>query len=293
MEVKMNEKENRNENKLLETQKEGYVGLTLQGLKEEGLKEEKLTTIKGYKTKIEQMFGNTRVIGFVGRKDTGKTNNIISALKEFREYNKETAIYFYGLDDFTTFWVKKNISNSEEISSLGHLAGKKDSLIILDEIQKLNLTDRRYKPLLDDFIDFIYHSNNWAILCSPNLREFNSMIGGVIERWIIKSLSEDELVNGSQLKEAIGKYAGRYKRLKFVNISQNEALALNNDFERIIPFDYLPEIDTKVTNKSIFCLENCPENCPKNCPENCPKNYSKNVSENCQKIVQEIVQEIV
>jgi len=202
---------------------------------------------------LSNIFGSYRVVGLAGDKSTGKTNNLMYLIKDFRKDNNQTHIYFYGFDDICIKWLKQ-FKNVYEISSLEQLTNKKDSLIIMDEFQKLKLNDRRYTDLLNSFIDFIYHNNNWVIFSTPNLREFNSNIGGKIERWAIKSLSESNLINGSQLKTIISSYAGRYKVINDIRINKDKILILNDEYEQVIECPYIPEIDRKKENVNIFNL---------------------------------------
>ena len=200
---------------------------------------------------MKDIFGENKIIGLAGSKNSGKTNNLMQALKQFRETNKESPIYVYGLDNHTLIWVK-TLGNVFEISSLKQLSNKKNALFVLDEFQRLHLNDRRYKDVLDDFIDFIYHKNNWVIFTSPNLREFNSVIGGKIEGWCIKSLRVDSLINGSQLKEVALSYSGRFKSLGRITLGKNEMLVINDEFEKVLEFDYIDSIDKKKENINIF-----------------------------------------
>lgn len=209
---------------------------------------------------IIRLFGDKRVVGLAGDKSTGKTNNLMALLREFRESNKNTPIYVYGLNENTLNWVKK-LGGVFEVSSIEQLTDKKDSLIVVDEYQRLHLNDRRYKELLDAFIDFIYHNNNWVIFSCPNLREFNSVIGGKIERWALKSLRLSEVVNGSQLKNAVMCYNGRYKVINDIQIDKDKILVINDNYEQILQVSYIPEIDDKRNLVNIF---NVGKNCQKN-----------------------------
>lgn len=201
--------------------------------------------------KIKEIFDDKRIVGLAGEKSSGKTNNLVALIKEFREKNKETEIYIYGVDEVTLKYLI-NLKNVFEVSSLDQLTDKKDCLIIIDEMQRLKLNDRRYKDILDKFIDFIYHSNNWVIFSSPNLREFNSIIGSKIEKWALKSLRMNDLVNGSHLKEVVLAYNGRYKIIDDIRIDKDKMLIINNDYEKLITLPYIKEVDSKIHNKSIF-----------------------------------------
>lgn len=200
--------------------------------------------------KLKEIFGDKRIVALVGEKNTGKTNNLVYLIKEYRETRKDVPIYIYGFPaDVVHYLVKYNV---REISSLKHLIQKRDCVIIIDEMERLNLSDRRYKEQLDKFVDFIYHSNAYVILCSPNIREFNSVIGGVIERYLLKTVRLDSCVNGSQLKQVIDDYKGKYKSLDAIEVPKNEMLLINNDQEIIIECGYVKEADTKEMNKNLF-----------------------------------------
>lgn len=201
--------------------------------------------------KLEIVFGESRIVGLAGEKNSGKTNNLMALLKDFREKNKKTPIYVYGLNNTTMEWVKK-LGNVFEVSSLDQLSSKENSLIIIDEMQRLKLNDRRYTEVLDSFIDFIYHKNNWVIFSSPNIREFNSIIGSKIERWIFKTIRFSNLVNGSHLKDAVYSYNGRYKAINDIQIPKNKILIINQDCEKELTLDYIKEIDNKEKNENIF-----------------------------------------
>lgn len=200
---------------------------------------------------IKEIFGDKRIVGLAGEKSSGKTNNLMYLLKEFRQEKKDVKIYVYGLDEITFNYIRK-LGNVFEISSLSQLTNKSDCLIILDEFQKLNLGNRRYTDLLNKFIDFIYHSNNWVIFTSPNIREFNSIIGSKIERWALKTLRLRDIINGSHLKEAVLNYNGKFKYIDDLQIPKNQILILNDDFDKTIECEYIKEIDNKVNKRNIF-----------------------------------------
>lgn len=220
---------------------------------------------------LKSIFGKKRIVALAGDKDCGKSNNLIALIEDFRKINKNTPIYVYGLDSETLKYLER-FDNIFEITELSQLTGKNKSLFIIDEFQKLHLGDRRYKDLLDSFVDLIYHkeNNNRVLFCSPNLREFNSVIGGKIEKWIVKSISFDCLVNGSQLKQAVTNYSGRYKQLNDLIIPKDTILILGEDTTRSIQLPYIEEADGKADIEDIFkedIQENCQEKLSGNCQE--------------------------
>ena len=192
---------------------------------------------------LKKIFGDCRIVALAGEKNSGKTNNLIAMLKDY----KKAPIYAYGLPKEAIDYL-----GAKEISSLRQLVHKRDCVIVLDEFQKLRLNDRRYKDELNDFVDFVYHNNVYVILCSPNIREFNTIIGSVIEKWLLKNVALDMCVNGSQLKKVINGYKGRYKVLNAIDIPKNELLVINNEEEIVLKLPYIKEIDNKKDNKEIL-----------------------------------------
>ncbi len=206
--------------------------------------------IKQKESKLKTIFKNARIVALAGDKNSGKTNNLIHLIQDYRETNKDTPIYVYGMQGSLMPMLKK--LNVKEISSLKHLSKKQNAILIIDEFQRLKLNDRRYKDELDEFKDFVYHNNVYAILSTPSIREFNSIIGGIVEKWLLKDVSEDMCVNGSQLKRVISRYNGRYKSLGDISIPVDKLLLINDEEEIIIDCPYVEEADTKKDNVELF-----------------------------------------
>lgn len=199
---------------------------------------------------LKEIFKDCRIVAIAGLKNTGKTNNLVYLIKNLRETNKDTNIFAFGMPIEVMNYLKK--LKVEEISSIKHLVKKKNCLLILDEFQQLKLNDRRYKDDLDSFIDFVYHNNVYVILSSPNIREFNSIIGGVIEKWLLKSIRIDNCINGSQLKKAIESYKGRFKVLGSLDVPVNQLLVINDNKEIVINCEYVKEADSKKCQENVF-----------------------------------------
>jgi len=201
-------------------------------------------------SKLGVIFKNARIVGLAGNKHTGKSNNLCQLIKEYHSIQKSIPVYVYGMPKI----VMKELGTMGvyEISSLNQLVGKKDCILILDEFQKLKLNDRRHKDELNEFVDFVYHNNVYVILSSPNIREFNSIIGGVIEKWLLKSIRIDQAINGSQLKKVVEAYKGRYKSLGSIHTEKNEILLINDDYETVLTINYYPECDSKINVKELF-----------------------------------------
>jgi hypothetical protein len=199
---------------------------------------------------FKEVFGRFRVAGIAGNRHTGKTNNIFYIVSEFRKTNKKTPIYSYGLPK-STYALQRKL-NIKPIDSLKQLANKSNCIIILDEFQQLNINDRRNKDIIKELMAFVYHKNSYVLFCSPTTREYNAIIGGYIERWLLKSMSLSDCINGSQLKQALLNYKGSYKHLDYFDIPLNELVVLNDDCEQIINCKYYKDADTKKANVNIL-----------------------------------------
>jgi hypothetical protein len=199
---------------------------------------------------LKEIFSDSRIVGLCGEKNSGKTNNLISLIVETKKTNPNIPVYVYGFNQESVNYLSK--LGVKEISSLKQMVFKRDCLLVIDEFQKLKLSDRRYKALLDEFVDFIYHNNVYCVLSSPNIREFNKQISSIIEKWLLKTTKMESCVNGSLLKGIIENYKGRYKILDTIVLNKSDVLVINQDYEKIITCKYIKEVDNKKSNKNIF-----------------------------------------
>jgi len=200
--------------------------------------------------KLKTIFKDCRIVGLAGEKNGGKTNNLISMLLEYRKGNKITPIYVYGMGAKVIEYLKKY--NIYAISSLKHLIDKENCILAIDEAQKLKLNDRRFKDDREAFVDFVYHNNVYVILSCPNIREYNTILGGIIEKWLLKTIKIDNCVNGSQLKREIENYKGNFKKLGSIVVPNDKLLLINEEKEIILECDYIKEVDFKKENMKLF-----------------------------------------
>lgn len=199
---------------------------------------------------LKQIFSQGRIIGLAGNRNSGKSNNLIYLIQQFREINKKTNIFVYGFKPEVVQYLNKY--NVKEIVSLKQLLNKRDCILIIDEMQQLKLNDRRYTDIKNQFSDFVYHNNVYTILSSPSIREFNSVICSIIEGWLLKSIDIDQCVNGSQLKKVIDEYKGQYKLLGCINTPKNKMLLINENENIEFSCDYIEKIDTKKEHIDLF-----------------------------------------
>lgn len=204
--------------------------------------------------KLKILFGDKRIVLMCGIKNCGKTNNIIALILDFRKTNTHTPIFLYGINEEVIRFIQEKVCNIYKITSLKQMKSIKNGLIIVDEFQKLKLNDRHNKDALDGVCDMIYHKdyNNKLLLCSPNLREVNSIIGSRVERWACKSINFDDLVRGSQLKRAVEEYAGGLKIMNDIVVPKNRVLILGEQIDTQIVLPYIKEADDKRFIEDIF-----------------------------------------
>jgi len=199
---------------------------------------------------LKTIFQDKRIVALAGEKNSGKSNNIVSLVVDFRKENTETAIYCYGFNPAVADMLKNY--NVISVDSLEQLIEKRDCILLLDEFQKLNLNDHRYRKALNEFVDFVYHNNIFVLLSSPNIREFNSIIGSKIERWCLKTVYLANCINGSQLKKAILDYKGKFKTLNSIVVPADTIVIINNEKEMVVKCKYVQEADTKQKLKDLF-----------------------------------------
>ena len=221
--------------------------------------------------KLEQLFGNKRILGLAGNKNSGKTNNLFYLIQEFRKTNTTTPIYGYGFP--VGSYELLNKLRVQPLSDIEEMSEKENCIIIVDEFQKLKLNDRRYKDELAMFKNFVYHNNVYTILSSPDPREFNSVIGGIIEKWLLKNLKETDCINGSQLKNAVISYQGVYKVGHRIKLPPQTLLVNGRDADAI-NCTYVEGADTKKDNINIFASDVI------------VTKKSKKLSKNCQRLLQ-------
>src|SRR3990167_3781999 len=186
---------------------------------------------------FKEIFKDCRIAALVGNKNAGKTNNLFFLLQELRKENKDLMIYAYGMpESLKPLLIELDIL---EISSLQQMIKKRGCLFIIEEMQRLKLNAKQYRDALNEFVDFVYHNNIYCLLSSPNIREFNSIIGSVIEKWLLKSINIKDCVRGSHLKQVVEDYKGNFKTLGSIDLPLSDILLINEDKEEIIHCEYI------------------------------------------------------
>lgn len=200
---------------------------------------------------LSSVFESCRIAALAGEKSSGKSNNLVALLLDFRSKNKDTPIFIYGFNPLVTAFLADKVG-AIEISTLEHLVSKQNCLVVLDEAQKLKLNSPKQRDTLAKIVDFVYHNNIYLLISSPNIRTFNLVLGSIIEKWLLKTVHLHSCVNGSQLKDKIDKYLGSYKILNSVVMPKNKLLVLGAEHEVILNCKYIKEVDTKKNQIAIF-----------------------------------------
>jgi len=209
---------------------------------------------------LKKIFKTNRIVGVIGNPNSGKTNNIIYLVESFLKINPKANVVIYGFNQVSTIYLKKLGCTTAD--SLAQLSLVNNSLIVLDEFQKLHLSDKRYRELSQEFFDFIFHNNNWLILSSPNLSEFNKLVCRRVDAWLIKELYTRDLVNGSKVKTICEDYKGFVKSLGRFNIDKNKILFLSDIASELLNVSYIKSVDTKLDNIDIFLAQKSPKKSP-------------------------------
>lgn len=200
---------------------------------------------------LKRVFNEKRIVGLAGESNSGKSSFLIHCLRDFRKYNKNTPILVYGFEPDLMDKLKSEL-DLIEICSLDNLVNWNSALIVLDEFQRLGINTSKGKEIAEELFSYIYHSNSRIILSSPSLRSFNSIIGSFVEKWICMSIMLKSLTNGSQLKEIVKSYSGRFKTLGNIKVDKGKALLIADDREIILEFPYNERDDSKKNNIDIF-----------------------------------------
>ena len=206
---------------------------------------------KEKETNLGTIFKHGKIVALPSLKNTGKTNNLVSMIKQLRDTGNNTPIYTYGFPEELQKYLKKTLK-CKIVSSLKQIKKLKNAILICDEFQQLRLNDRRHRDDLMDFTAKVYHNNLHVILSSPNIREFNSVIGSVIEVWCLKTVNLDECINGSQLKKAVNDYKGTYKVGRDIVVGKGMIILDVVDEELVLSCEYLEMADTKKKLLKLF-----------------------------------------
>lgn len=203
--------------------------------------------------KIEELFihpelKHIRVIGIVADPNEGKSNVVKHLIKVFQKKAKNTRISAFALPWMAGVHSVHRIDDLEKIN---------DSVVIIDEFASLvDMGNARQRKKLFDTIRVINHpyANNILILMGM-ARDFNGKLAGMVQAYIIKSLTIADAVQRSTLYNFVTTYNGGFRVRKgssIIEMPKDVALVHvvgGNTDEVEIP--YVKEYDTKLSNKPV------------------------------------------
>lgn len=212
--------------------------------------------------KVEELFihpelRHIRVLGVVADPNEGKSNVVKHLISIFQERAKETRIVTYALP-----WMP----GVHSIHRVDDLERVQNSFVIIDEFaDMIDMNNARQRKRLFDTIRVINHprANNIVILMGM-ARDFNGKLAGMIQAYIIKSLTIADAVQRSTLHNFVNTYSGGFRVRKGANvIDMPKDIALihvvgGNTDEVEVP--YVKEYDTKLQNKPVVKWDNPADN---------------------------------
>ena len=203
--------------------------------------------------KIEELFihpelSYLRVIGVVSDPNEGKSNVVKHLIQVFQESAKNTRLVSFKLP---------SIPGVHSIHSIIDLERVTNSVIFCDEFADMvDMTNARQRKALFDTVRTINHpeANNILFLMGM-ARDFNGKLAGLLNAYIIKSMTIADAVQRSTLHRFVTDYNGGFRVRKGAGtITMPKDVALvhivgGNTDEVEIP--YVKEYDTKLQNKPV------------------------------------------
>lgn len=186
-----------------------------------------------------------------GRSNEGKTMALINIITAYQD-NYDGKIWVFGM--------KKELTNRLGVNtfeSLLELEQISDSIIIIDEVGLLfDLDNRKKKKQVDTTLRMVNHNNN-KILLSGLPTDFKKYICGKSKYFLYKTLKISDLINGSDIKEAIKQYEGTGKGSFLLHVPIDKMLCYDGHYW-YQDVKYNSTFDTKANNKDLFVPKNVP-----------------------------------
>ena len=203
--------------------------------------------------KIEDMFlhpelAHLRVIGVVSDPNEGKSNVVKHLIQVFQARAKNTRLVSFKLPEMPGVHSIHSITDMERVTN---------SVIFCDEFADMvDMTNARQRKALFDTVRVINHpqANNILFLMGM-ARDFNGKLAGLLNAYIIKSMTIADAVQRSTLHRFVTDYNGGFRVRKgsgIIDMPKEVALVHivgGNTDEVEIP--YVREYDTKLTNKPV------------------------------------------
>lgn len=203
--------------------------------------------------KIEELFihrelSYLRIIGVVSDPNEGKSNVVKHLIKVFQKRAHNTRLVGYKLPP---------MPGVHSIHSITDLERATNSVVFCDEFADMvDMTNARQRRALFETVRVINHptANNILFLMGM-ARDFNGKLAGLLNAYIIKSMTIADAVQRSTLHRFVTEYDGGFRVRKgsgVIDMPKDVALVHivgGNTDEVEIP--YIREYDMKIYNKPV------------------------------------------
>lgn len=208
--------------------------------------------------KIEDLFiypelSHLRIIGIVADPNEGKSNVVKHLIQVFQERAKNTRLVSFKLPQMPGVHSIHSVTDLERVTN---------SVIFCDEFADMvDMSNARQRKALFDTVRVINHpqANNILFLMGM-ARDFGGKLAGLLDVYIIKSLTIADAVQRSTLHRFVTDYNGGFKVRKGSGvIDMPKEIALvhvvgGNTDEVEIP--YVKEYDLKLSNDPVVKWDN-------------------------------------
>lgn len=193
---------------------------------------------------LEKLFFYNDIIGVVGGRNSGKSSLTLTLLLEYKKKFKQKDVYVLGCEEnIQSFLIKNGIKIATKTDILEERL--RNCVLFIDEVGNLfNLNGGRQQKKFNKFIARVSHSKINLLLSSAMVNFWNKQINSLTETYLIKTIRFSQLVNGTELKNAV-KGLEQYSEIK-LNLPINEFFVLCDDKPlKKLAFNYIKEIDSK------------------------------------------------
>lgn len=203
--------------------------------------------------KVEDLFihpelSHLRVIGVVSDPNEGKSNVVKHLIQVFQKHAKNTRLVGFKLPSMPGVHSIHSITDLERVTN---------SVIFADEFTDMvDMTNARQRKALFDTVRVINHpSANNILFLMGMARDFNGKLAGLLNAYIIKSMTIADAVQRSTLHRFVTDYNGGFRVRKgsgIIDMPKDVALVHvvgGNTDEVEIP--YIREYDMKIYNKPV------------------------------------------
>ena len=227
---------------------------------------------------LNELFEESRTVGLVGSRSTGKSLLVLSELLEIKKTNPNYSIYVMGAEkNLQNYLVKQGIKIIVDKNDILDLK-LRDSIIFIDEFSDIFSTRSRTKELdkIERLFNRLSHLNSYIVFGSASYNFWNKGMVGLVKAFLSKKIEFNELTNGTDLKVRImGLETTSDYRL---DIDKNEFYALGLGMTKKLTFKYNPKLDSKKDNIVLFSKKSSEENSTK-VSEECSEGVAKRMEE--------------